>query len=358
MYNSISHKRRKCFLVELRTADMAQNPETDPYSCEKRRKFHLRNVKGDLKTCGNYFIMKFLDLYERHQTKDIRAYMTEVLHCIFFLGNIHKLKIKPIEFFARDVGLQMKKMFPDPFEKYHTHLPTRTPFSILLDAIVRIKGSHNQKEVMDCLSTFLQDLKVPKPNSSTNKYWNHYTLEATVICICHYERTVVEKRDNFYGASLSCKGKDEQKIMISLSCLETWNAAVAHAVSLADNGGVIKLPQTVICRAFKRNWGTGRYYGEPPCSKCINIFQGASFEPCHRKTDKEPTWPYGHCAETESLSKLLNAEQALCQQVEILNNTTNLERDAVVHNAKNTLVSLLQGKNFVLNGNEFQFFAP
>ncbi|MGH0132242.1 UNVERIFIED_CONTAM: hypothetical protein FKN15_049479 [Acipenser sinensis] len=221
------------------------------------------------------------------------------------------------------------------------------------EKIVRIKGSHNQKEVMDCLSTFLQDLKVPKPNSSTNKYWNHYTLEATVICICHYERT-----DNFYGASLSCKGKDEQKIMLSLSCLETWNAAVAHAVSLADDGGVIKLPQTVICKAFKRNWGTGRYYGEPPCSKCITIFQGASFEPCHRETDKEPTWPYGHCAETESLSKLLNAEQALCQQVEILNNTTNLERDAVVHKAKNTLVSLLQGKNFVLNGNEFQFFAP
>ncbi|XP_041075693.1 uncharacterized protein LOC121295292 isoform X2 [Polyodon spathula] len=337
---------------------MTENPETDRYSGERRRNLNIRNVQGGLKSCGNYFIMKFLDLYKKHQTKDIRAYLNEALHCIFFLGNIHTLKIKPAEFFTSNELLTLKRMFPDPFEKYATHLPSRTPFSILLDAIVQIKGSQNQNEVMDYLWTFLKDLKVPKPNTNTKKYWNHYTLEATVICICHNERTGIQKPKNFYGASLSCKGKVEQEVIISLSCLETWNAAVAHAVCLADSGGAINLPQTVKCKAFKRKWGTGQYYGDPPCSKCITIFQGASFEPCQLEAGKAPTWPYGHCAETESLSKLLNAEPALCQQVEILNNATNLKRDNVVNNAKDRLVSLLGGKDFVLNGTEFQFFSP
>ncbi|MGH0182337.1 UNVERIFIED_CONTAM: hypothetical protein FKN15_009148 [Acipenser sinensis] len=58
-----------------------------------------------------------------------------VLHSIFFLGNINDVKIDPMEFFTHKVGEEIKKKFPEVFEKYDTHLPTRTPFSILLDAV-------------------------------------------------------------------------------------------------------------------------------------------------------------------------------------------------------------------------------
>ncbi|XP_041078307.1 uncharacterized protein LOC121296625 [Polyodon spathula] len=345
---------------------MAQNQERDQRSLEaRRREFILRKKKEaeDLKKYGYYFIMKFVDLYKKYQPEVLHAYTTEVLHCIFFLG--HMRKIEPTDFFETN-GLisKLQQMFPDPFEKYKTHLPTRTPFSIILDAIVHIKDNQHENKVMDCLVAFLKDVKLSKHDPDT-KHQNHYTLEATVICICHYEKTNIQRSNNFYGASLSCKGKVEQEVMIAVSCLETWNAAVAHAVSLADNGGAIMLPKTVKCSAFKRNWRTDHYFGTPPCKKCITIFQGPSFKPCQYKTDKEPKWPewpYGNCAETESLSKLLNAEPELYQQVKILKNNSpaNLERVTVQNKAKQILVSKLEEKYYVTNGNEvqFQFFKP
>ncbi|XP_051965488.1 uncharacterized protein LOC127631413 [Xyrauchen texanus] len=263
----------------------------------------------------------------------------------------------PTDFFAEKEFSQLYNKFSKPFNEFCTHLPTRTPFSILLDVVVKIKGSQNEIEVMEYLLTLLKQLNVPK-----KPYFNYYTLEATVICICHYEMTGGETTNKFYGASLSCKGLREQQVIISLSCRHTWTLKVAYAVALADEGGAIQLPQTVKCKAFKRIRGNDRYCEKPPCKNCITIFKGATFEPCHSEADEEPKWPYGNCAETESLSKLLNADPALCEQVQVLkNNMTadlDLEKYTVWKNATSRLVELLRGTEYVRNGNDILFFVP
>ncbi|MGH0162782.1 UNVERIFIED_CONTAM: hypothetical protein FKN15_053370, partial [Acipenser sinensis] len=283
----------------------------------------------------------------------------QVLHSIFFLGYIHKEKIMPTDF-LEGVRKNIKTAFPEPFAKYNTHLPTRTPFSILLDVVVKIKGSQNETQVMEYLLTLLKELSVPKPTKIT--YFNYYTLEATVICICHYERTGGGITNKFYGASLSCKGPREREVIISLSCRHTWNLKVAYAVTLAGQGGAIQFPQTVKCKAFKRIRIKDHYCEEPPCTNCINIFKGVMFEPRHSEANEEAKWPYGNCAETESLSKLLNADPALCEQVQVLKNnmTTHLdlERSTVLNNATSRLVELLSGTDYVRNGNDIQFFVP
>ncbi|MGH0178482.1 UNVERIFIED_CONTAM: hypothetical protein FKN15_077485 [Acipenser sinensis] len=261
-----------------------------------------------------------------------RSALSYVLHSIFFLGNINDVKIDPMEFFTHKVGEEIKKKFPEAFEKYDTHLPTRTPFSILLDAVVLIKGNQNQKDVMEYLSALLKEMSVPKPNRVTHS--NYYTLEATVICICHYERNGLKgpnPNPNFYGGSLSCKGLKEWKVMIALSCLEPWTPAVAYAVAFADEGAYIKLPKDVISEAFQRDLKTDIYLEKAPCTNCITIFKGVSFKPsCKGKNKKEP-WPYGNCAETESLSKLLKADLTLREQVEVHNKTGIVHLDLETH---------------------------
>ncbi|MGH0188470.1 UNVERIFIED_CONTAM: hypothetical protein FKN15_029905 [Acipenser sinensis] len=119
--------------------------------------------------------------------------------------------------------------------------------------VVLIKGNQNQKDVMEYLSALLKEMSVPKPNRVTHS--NYYTLEATVICICHYERNGLKgpnPNPNFYGGSLSCKGLKEWKVMIALSCLELWTPAVAYAVAFADEGAYIKLPKEVISESFSK----------------------------------------------------------------------------------------------------------
>ncbi|KAK6469526.1 hypothetical protein HHUSO_G31792 [Huso huso] len=347
--------------AELRTAAMAHNPPAktlDP----RRQELLIKKYKdeGSLVKSGNRFILKFLKIYTEHITL-VRGHMAEVLHSIFFLGNINDVKIDPMEFFTDIVGEEIKKKFPEAFEKYDTHLPTRTPFSILLDAVVLIKGNQNQKDVMEYLSALLKELSVPKPKKATHS--NYYTLEATVICMCHYERNGLKglnPNPNFYGGSLSCKGLKERKVMIALSCLEPWTPAVAYAVAFADEGAYIKLPKDVISEAFQRDLKTDSYLEKAPCTNCITIFRGVSFKPCYTGNNKKELWPYGNCAETESLSKLLKADLTLRGQVEVHNKTGIVHLDLETHQihskATETLVEELPKGRFVVPSNVFQFF--
>ncbi|MGH0145683.1 UNVERIFIED_CONTAM: hypothetical protein FKN15_006053 [Acipenser sinensis] len=221
--------------------------------------------------------------------------------------------------------------------------------------------SQNEEQVKSHLLNIFNNLKI---KSSGNKYYSYYTLEATVICITHYEKAKGEKTDTFYGASLSCRGDLEKKLMIQLSCLKTWNSAVAYAVSFAQEGGAVQFPSEVICRSFKRHWTERNYYGVPPCKNCTSLFQKITF--IHRDKNNEsaetnePPWPYGNCAETESLSKLLTADAELQVQVLYKNKPVDFikERAIVCNRARNTLSELLPSRGFELKGNDFQFFEP
>lgn len=128
---------------------------------------------------------------------------------------------------------------------------------------------------------------------------------------------------------------------------------MAYAVAFADEGAYIKL-------AFQRDLKTDSYLEKAPCTNCITIFRGVSFKPCYTGNNQKEPWPYGNCAETESLSKLLKADLTLREQVEVHNKTgivhLDLETQEIHSKATETLVEELPEGRFVVPRNVFQFF--
>lgn len=67
-----------------------------------------------------------------------------MLHSIFFIGYINKSpRLTPSDFFVRTPEIHefVENEFHAPFSMYKSHLPSRTPFSILLNMVSR-KGKN------------------------------------------------------------------------------------------------------------------------------------------------------------------------------------------------------------------------
>ncbi|XP_053087477.1 uncharacterized protein LOC113543737 isoform X3 [Pangasianodon hypophthalmus] len=100
--------------------------------------------KESLISCSYSLIYHTLLMTTENEKKGndkLCVYMDEMLHSIFFLGYIYDSpRLTPSDFFrSPETREQVMKKFPRPFEKYRSHLPTRTPFSILLN-MLRVKG--------------------------------------------------------------------------------------------------------------------------------------------------------------------------------------------------------------------------
>lgn len=111
----------------------------------------------------------------------------------------------------------------------------------------------------------------------------------------------------YYGVSMSTSGRDSGRIMVNASCLSRyWDSYVAGAVMTYNPNkqkktyfdGTIKLPNEVKCQAFSFSQEMTEM---PPCKSCSNLF-GLT-------TSSARIWPYGNCAEPESLSNLLKNEK-------------------------------------------------
>lgn len=104
---------------------------------------------------------------------------------------------------------------------------------------------------------------------------------------------------------MSTAGRNPGRILVAASCLSIWDSYVAGAVMTycAKNekktyfDGTIKLPEYVRCQAFSLSQGSEML----PCKSCANLFGFTESGP------KE--WPYGNCAEAESVSNLLKNER-------------------------------------------------
>lgn len=72
-----------------------------------------------------------------------------MLHSIFFLGYIYDSQLTPSKFIPNhELQTVMEKTFPETFKKYKSHLPTRTPFSILLNMVSqKVKVHPNKRHV-------------------------------------------------------------------------------------------------------------------------------------------------------------------------------------------------------------------
>lgn len=59
----------------------------------------------------------------------------QVLHAVFFFGRLNQRQIRPSEFLLFQPFQNLQENYPRSFQEYNTHLPTMTPYSILLQFV-------------------------------------------------------------------------------------------------------------------------------------------------------------------------------------------------------------------------------
>ncbi|KAL7883143.1 hypothetical protein SRHO_G00008010 [Serrasalmus rhombeus] len=240
-----------------------------------------------------------------------RNLLDQMLHSILFLGNINAAIYPPdVIFVDKEIYDKSKSAFPTPFARYRSHVPLRTPFSYLLELIVRYCGAHEEEEendqekeerVKDILREILNGCK---------KSGIQYPLISSVISICH----VSNRR--YYGGSLTCPGEIERQIMTAVSCLHVWHSYVSSAVlgvfpedttEPRFPEGDINLPESVVCRAYDiENLSKVK----PPCMRCHELYS----LPKHTDNRNNP----GNCAETEAISSLLKNEETVKRETTMM----------------------------------------
>ncbi|XP_045077973.1 uncharacterized protein LOC121571879 isoform X1 [Coregonus clupeaformis] len=231
--------------------------------------------------------------------KGPKQFVDEMLQSIFFLGRINNPQYTPNDILGDDYEIMMNEKFPGPFESYERKLPKRTPFSCVLDMVASSFGPDEIQQKLSEIATEIgnQDRSLRNTSSKEHKF------TSSTICIS-------ESEECYYGASMSCKGKIPGQIMIAVSCLHTWHYGVSNAVmtykpdrNKRNNfDGTMQLPQCVKCQAF--NVMSGEEMS--PCKSCVDLFGLKT----SAQSDKK-RWAHGHCAEAESLSKLLYEEEEI-----------------------------------------------
>ncbi|XP_054911872.1 uncharacterized protein LOC129376307 [Poeciliopsis prolifica] len=273
-------------------------------------------------------IYKMLEMASRTQ-EDTSELVDEILHSIFFLGEITQPEFSPRELFLdNDIMFDyLREAYPEPFRLYSSRLPRRSPFSCVLDMVVHLKGQEHEDDIRETLKELITELK--RGN-------NQNMLISTTICI-----SAGNSRDSVkhYGVSMSTTGRPAGRILVAASCLNFWEKHVADAVMSyypiksrkAYFDVTIKLPADVRCEAF--NLGSRKAIN--PCLSCKNMFG--------LDTTDEQEWPYGNCAEVESLSNLLREEEVR-ERVQRFGNWTVENKEkvkrAVINHLRNELKKL------------------
>ncbi|MEE6517841.1 hypothetical protein FKM82_028347 [Ascaphus truei] len=135
---------------------------------------------------------------------------------------------------------------------------------------------------------------------------NNFAFSASVITYSFYKDPQSNRaHKTVYGASMACKGKVARTIMIAVSAVHIWDKAISFAVCCGNEGPAIEFPEHVYCDAYRFQTKRRGWEKIPPCKKCNRIFKKVHFHPLYEPSEKMQEWPFGNCAEAESLSKLL-----------------------------------------------------
>lgn len=59
----------------------------------------------------------------------------QVLHTVFFFGRLNQRQMRPNEFLDSKTFQRLQEKYPRSFQEYDTHLPSLTPYSILLQFV-------------------------------------------------------------------------------------------------------------------------------------------------------------------------------------------------------------------------------
>ncbi|KAM4540049.1 uncharacterized protein PAE49_020756 [Odontesthes bonariensis] len=239
-----------------------------------------------------------------NQTReDTSVLVDEILHSIFFLGEINRPKFSPKRLLDdnEEIYDHLRDRYPQPFSLYSSQIPRRSPFSCVLDMIVQVVGQENEDEIKLKLQTLSHQLM---QNAELQ------ILVSSTICI---SRINIPGSKRYYGVSMSTKGRPAGQIMVAASSFSYWDDYVADAVMTYCPkktkkpyfDGTFQLHAEVSCQAYNIRKGIEM----DPCRSCGNLFGLQSPE-------KEKHWPYGNCAEVESVSNLLKNENRVRENVQ------------------------------------------
>lgn len=174
-------------------------------------------------------------------------------------------------------------------------------------------------KVLTELCSLMKKLKFPFPlDRPANKTQRFYTLESTVICVCSNSQCT---SDEYFGASLGCRTENAKSIMIYSSCINTWHEYVSYAVMSFEHqpeGDSLQFHESMRCQAYLRDWKDNTYKERPPCMNCKRLF---SLSDSPTSGTEHEHYPYGNCAETECLSKLLFNDPFMRENIKIRNYT-------------------------------------
>ncbi|XP_068172580.1 uncharacterized protein [Antennarius striatus] len=278
---------------------------------------------------GFLVIKHIVGLAPKHPSKLV----DEILHSIFFLGEINEPKYSPKDIVIdEDMMNILKGNYTDPFNLYATQVPMRTPISCVLDMTVYLTGQEKEGEIISALQKLISELKKDQATE----------FVSFTICVSQCNNT--EESERHYGVSMSTAGRNPGRILTGGSCLSYWELYVADAVNTyypktkkkTYFDGTIKIPEHVRCQAFTLTDGKPM----ASCRSCKNLFGLI--------TSEIKEWPYGNCAEVESLTNLLKKEKELEEEVRPTSETytkENRER-AIAETLKEVTMSLVNMLHF------------
>lgn len=244
--------------------------------------------------------------------------MDEGLHSIFGLGKLYNKEFSPEKILEGFNIEKLKREYPGPFHLYSSQLPKRYPMSCLLDMVVEKIGQENEEEIMEEMKQVREKLKTENFRGELLQ-----PLVSTTICVSQDKSIPNSKR--YYGVSMSTSGSEVRQIMRLASCLSGhWHRDVADALMAnfpemnqeLKLNRTIRLPKDVRCQVF--NLLTLEEVD--PCESCGDMF---GFTTTARKE-----WPYGICAEVESLNKLLVNEKEVREEARPRPERTDEEADS------------------------------
>ncbi|XP_033950427.1 uncharacterized protein [Pseudochaenichthys georgianus] len=309
-------------------------------NAEEQRQEEFDERKDLFRTNAFRIIDKMMELNHccENQTTQL---VDEILHSIFFLGKINVPQFSPEEIVNDETMYDLMKLcYPEPFDLYSSRLPRRSPFSCVLDMIVFLERPENEKEIKQKLQEIIRELHLKKMDP----------LVSSTICVSQKN----PNSEKYYGVSMSTSGRDPGRIMVAASCLPgSWDSYVAGAVMTFNQkksmksyfDGTIKLPQHVRCQAYSLHGGGAAMH---PCQSCGNLFGLGG--------NDEALFPYGNCAEVESVSNLFKKDTEVREQARPTSKLcTPANRSKAEKSVRVDLKVLLKRLHFPCND---QFYIP
>ncbi|KAF6737118.1 hypothetical protein FQA47_019723 [Oryzias melastigma] len=278
-----------------RSSGLFRTPRVEEERDDRNR---IKNLPEEIvfKRNARILITEMLELNNRTQ-QDTSMLVEEILHSVFFLGQIYSPSFSPRSLLDDDMFDALEKEYPQPFQLYSTRLPRRSPFSCLLEMVVCFYGQENEDQIRNKLKDVVHQMK---EGSSSQ------ILFSSTICISHTHNSC-----RYYGVSMSTRGRSAGEILVAASCFSNWHRSVSDAV-------MTYYPDKQKKSYFSRNMQL------PPDVKCevFNISEGRPMDLCRSCSDLfgldttvKKRWGYGHCAEAESLSNLFKGEPRVIEQL-------------------------------------------